>query len=171
MERRAKNNRTVVDGEGDDEVGFLEYLREVYSSDITNPKIVPCGGGNPKNVVQNLRNTVAQIGAFDRRYVLLDHDVSQEKMESGESETNKRPKIDIVYANNRFEVEMLKILDAPSESTGAAMSPNSNVAKDELAKICDKSFSSYCKLLPKKILDKQRKKNGWLDKCIKIMEG
>lgn len=170
--RQVNYARDVVFGEGSDEVTFLKYLRSIYSSDTTNPKIGNGFGGSPKKIVQKMRG-VPQLGAYNKRSVLFDGDRGEDKVNAGKKVAEKKPVIETIIAERCFECEMLKIKGV----TGGVLKKSrqdSKVAKQEFAKICDKSTDgsakSYQEIFPKSLLDSKRRSSQWLDAVIKLFE-
>lgn len=170
--RQVNYERDVIYGEGSDEVVFLKYLRSIYSKDSTNPRIGNGRGGTPKKIVQTMRD-VPQLGAYNRRSVLFDSDRGEEKVNAAKMEAGKRPPITPVIAEQCFEYEMLKIKGVTGGILRKARQ-DSCIAKQEFARICDKStdgsVKSYPKAYPKNLLESKRRTNTWLDSVIGLFE-
>jgi len=170
--RRANYDRGIVCGEGSDEVGFLKYLRSVYSSDPTNPKITNGRGGSPKKVVESIRK-LPQYGAYSSRAALFDDDKGAKLFNSALVEAKKAPSIKPIIAVPFFEYEMLKVHGATGGILKRAKA-DPVVAKEEFSRVCDGSITggalSYDKAFPKTLLDTKRRSSQWLDEVISLFE-
>lgn len=175
MERRVKQNREVIGTEGSDEAIFLDHLKSLYcNGDPTNPKVFDCGGSTPKVAVQTMRQALPGLGSYSRRLILLDHDRNSDKIVAGEKEAEKEPSIEIIFADTRFECEMLRIASVSQSTIEMCSGSNAEVAKEEFAKICDRTLTgtdkSYDVVFPKELLDTKRESIEWLNQIISAIE-
>lgn len=175
MPRRVQQNREVIGAEGNDEYVFISYLKMLYcKGDPTNPKVFDCGGSTPKHAIQTMRQALPGLGSYNKRLILLDHDRNDAKIAAGEKEARKRPPIEIVFADTRFECEMLRIAGVPQSVIETCNGSNAEIAKEKFAELCDGSITgtskSYDKAFPKELLDEKRKSVEWLNKVISLIE-
>ena len=171
--RQAQYDKQVIGGEGSDEITFLKYLDSLYNNDGNHPRITNCHGGNPKKIVWTLKNITPQIGAYKNRTVLFDDDKGEKEVKKGLGEASKIPAVKCIVAQGCFECEMLKIYSVSGGVLKKARK-DSDFAKKEFAKICDKTLSgsklSYDKAFSKVKLDSERKKSKWLNSVISLLE-
>ena len=169
-ERQVKYDRSVLGGEGSDEIEFFKYLVSLYSDDLTNPKLCNGHGGNPKQATKVALRDLPQLGAYQHRMMVFDGDKATDVVQAGIGECEKEPEIEYLVSDIRFEVEMGRILGCSDKIMRDLQSSDSAVVKRVFAKVCPPCADRYGKLLPKEVLDEKRKESVWLDKIIRFIE-
>lgn len=170
-ERRVGYDRNVLGGEGGDEVEFFRYLRSLYSGDLTNPKLRDGRGGNPKNATQVALRNLTQLGAYRRRMMVFDGDRAEDVVRSGIEECEKEPGIEYVISDNRFEVEIGRIMGCNDRIMKRLQSDDRHTVKQAFYEICPPGIGRYEKLFSKDMLDERRRESVWLDRIISFIEG
>lgn len=170
-ERRVSYDRDVLGGEGGDEVEFFCHLRSAYSSDQTNPKLRDGRGGNPKHAIKVALRSLPQLGAYRARMMVFDGDRSEDVINDGIKECKEcEPEIEYVISDNRFEVEIGKILECSDEIMRKLRSCDRSAVKQTFDEICPPCEKRYEKILPKEVLERKRKDSEWLNVIISFIE-
>lgn len=166
--RRSASRTLLMYGEGLGEEMFLKHLRGLYSRNSGVAVTIRNGkGGTAKNIITNAVN---EPGAFDRRIVILDNDKSKKEMDQARAEARQKG-VELLENSPCLEATLLATL-RPGQSFSGKTSAwcKNEFESNYLDKKKRTELNGYGRILPKTILDAQRKNITGLDMLISLME-
>ncbi len=148
---------------------FLKYLRRLYNRDSGVAITIRNGkGGSPRDV---LMCAVNEIGAFDKRVVVVDNDKGGGEMTDARNEAKNRG-IEWIENSPCLEALLLSILqEGESFSNKDSRFCKKEFQSNYIEKKKRKKVIKYEKVFPKKILDKMQGKISNLEKLVNFMKG
>lgn len=166
--RRAASQTLLVLGEGLAEEIFLKYLRSLYGRD--SGVFVKIRNGKGGSAIDIVNAAVNELGAFNRRVVILDNDKGQREMSFARINA-KQKGIELLENTPCLEAVFLAILiDSQSLNGKNSAWCKSKFESDYLPKKKRTEIEEYRKVFPKTLLDAKRVNVPELDRFIALME-
>jgi len=166
--KRAAKTTILIYGEGQSDEIFIKHLRSIYSQNSGAAVTIKKGkGGTPEGIV---RSAINYIGAYDRKYIVIDNDKSLEEIRKAQVLATQH---NIVLIKNSpcLEAMLLIILqDDIRIRNKTSKWCKSEFERHYISKKQRTETHRYERLFPKSLIDKQRYKIQELDQFISIME-
>lgn len=147
--RKANIASLIVVGEGIHDRAFLNHMKDNYDGRKTGQvvKIESSDGGSPRNILMSAKKS--QEAAYDKRYVLMDSDVTIQQQDWAYA---KKHKIDVILSTPVcLEGMLLDVLGIVVKAGSCGDSCKAQL-KPHLGG-CPTQKTSYQKSFSKKVLD------------------
>lgn len=166
--RRYSRESRLVYGEGAHDSTFLKLLREYYvDRQKLHVEVKGSTGGDQVSVVRDAKN---ELGDYSIRTVVMDNDRDVNEMRKADALAKKNG-IRIIRNNPCGDRTLLGILE-PDKNTNAMKSQHIKGYLQEhyIPENKRTSLEEYRRKVPKKLIDKARKKSKILDEIVKLFE-